>query len=144
MLDFLPSGAIPPNPSELLGSRQMADLLQEMRGRYDAVIIDAPPLLPVSDAAILAAVADGALLVVRHGETTTDQVRHATDALRQVDARILGTILNFAPNRRGGGYGYSYGKGYGYGDYSYNAKDADASGRRVLTADEVPAPDPRA
>jgi capsular exopolysaccharide synthesis family protein len=141
LLDFLPSGAIPPNPSELLGSRQMADLLGELVGRYDVVVLDAPPLLPVSDAAVLATVADGALVVCRHGETHRDQVEKAADALRQVDARILGTILNFAPTRRGG-YGYSSG-GHGYADYSYDAKDARASGRRLLSADEVPAPEPR-
>lgn len=134
--DFLASGAIPPNPSELLGSHQMAELLQELAGRYDSVIIDAPPLLPVSDAAILAAVTDGALLVVRHGETRHEQVQHATQALRQVDARILGTILNFAPSRRGREEGYD--SGYGYGP-----ADAAGSGRRLLSPEEVPAPEPR-
>lgn len=146
LLDFLPSGAIPPNPSELLGSQQMADLLETLVKRYDTIIVDAPPLLPVSDAAILATVTDGALLITHHGATKIEQVQEATDALRQVGARILGTVLNFAPSTRRGGYGYGkggYGYGYGYG-YGDQPGGAATNGRRVLTADEVPAPDPRA
>lgn len=141
-LDFLPSGAIPPNPSELLGSRQMAELLEHLAQRYDVIILDTPPMLPVTDAAVLATLADGALLVARHGHTRREQVEHAAEALRQVGARVLGTILNFAPVRRRSGYGYDrYGYGHGYGyDYGY----ADEAGeRRILTAEEVPAPNPR-
>ena len=73
LLDFLPSGSIPPNPSELLGSKQLADLLTELRARYDFIILDAPPLLPVTDAAILATAADGAILVARYGWTRREQ-----------------------------------------------------------------------
>ena len=115
MMDFLPAGAIPPNPSELLGSRHMADLLKYLRSRYNVVIIDAPPLLPVTDAAILATVVDGAILVAKYGSTTSEQVADSADALRQVNARILGTVLNFAPVRRRKKYGYGYEYGYGYG-----------------------------
>jgi capsular exopolysaccharide synthesis family protein len=136
LLDFLASGAIPPNPSELLGSRQMAELLEQLAARYDVIIVDAPPLLPVSDAAILATVTDGAILVTRHGSTRQEQVEHAADALRQVGARVLGTILNFAPLRRRGSYGYG-------SDYGYSAGYPSAGDRRVLHADEMPAPDPR-
>lgn len=113
-LHVLGSGAIPPNPADLLQSRAMADLVAEARSRYDVVIVDAPPLLPVTDGALLAAAADGALLVVRHGRTTTDQLRHARERLEQVDARVVGTVLNMVPIRRKkGGYGYGYGYGYG-------------------------------
>ncbi len=116
LLDFLPAGAIPPNPSELLASHQMADLLAELAKRYDLVILDAPPLLPVTDAAILSTAADGAILVARHGTIKREQVADSADALRQVNARIFGTVLNFAPvrKRRKYGYGYEYGYGYGY------------------------------
>lgn len=145
LLDFLPSGAIPPNPSELLGSQQMAELLKELRGCYDVIILDAPPLLPVSDAAILAAATDGALLVARYGETRREQVEDSAEALRQVGARVLGTILNFAPARRRGAYGY--GAGYGYGGYGHghgvDHGQASGNGRRLLSSDEVRAPDPR-
>ncbi|MFN8129561.1 MAG: polysaccharide biosynthesis tyrosine autokinase [Candidatus Nanopelagicales bacterium] len=116
LLDFLPAGAIPPNPSELLASHQMADLLAELAKRYDLVILDAPPLLPVTDAAILSTAADGAILVARHGTIKREQVADSADALRQVNARIFGTVLNFVPmrKRRKYGYGYEYGYGYGY------------------------------
>ena len=73
-LDVLTCGQIPPNPSELLQSHAMEMLLLELRTRYDVVILDAPPLLPVTDAALLAAQTDGAVVVVRHGKTTRDQL----------------------------------------------------------------------
>lgn len=112
-LDVLASGSIPPNPAELLQSNAMADLLKQIRDRYDMVIIDAPPLLPVTDAALLASQADGALLVARYGKTTKDQLAQAVERLNQVDARPIGVVLNMVPNKRRA-YGYGYGYGYGY------------------------------
>ena len=91
-MDLLACGPLPPNPSELLSSDAAARLLADLRARYDFVIIDSPPLLPVTDGALLAAVTDGALLVVRTGRTTSDQVRQAVDNLGKADARLLGTI----------------------------------------------------
>ena len=128
LLDFLPAGAIPPNPSELLASHQMADLLAELAKRYDLVILDAPPLLPVTDAAILSTAADGAILVARHGTIKREQVADSADALRQVNARIFGTVLNFVPmrKRRKYGYGYEYGYGYGY-EPRESGKDTDGA-----------------
>ncbi len=114
LLDFLAAGAIPPNPSELLGSHQMAELLATLAGRYDTVVIDAPPLLPVTDAAILATAADGAILIARQGETRIEHVEDSVDALRQVNARLLGTVLNFVPMKKRKKYGYGYEYGYGY------------------------------
>ena len=113
LLDFLPSGAIPPNPSELLGSRQLADLLALLGERYHIMILDAPPLLPVTDAAILTTVADGAILITRYGETRREQVEQSADALAQVNGRLFGTVLNFVPQkRRAKGYDYDYSYGY--------------------------------
>lgn len=112
-LEVLTSGAIPPNPAELLQSRAMAELITELRRDYDMVIIDAPPLLPVTDAALLTAQADGALVVVRHGRTTRDQLDHALDRIAGVDGRVLGTVLNMVPSRSGGKTEYGYGYGYG-------------------------------
>ncbi|GAW51810.1 MULTISPECIES: polysaccharide biosynthesis tyrosine autokinase [unclassified Nocardioides] len=112
-LDVLASGAIPPNPAELLQSNAMADLVKQLRADYDMVVVDAPPLLPVTDAALLATQADGALLVVRYGRTTKDQLTQAAERLRQVDASPVGVVLNMVPNnRRAAGYGYGYGYGY--------------------------------
>ncbi|GLY17828.1 polysaccharide biosynthesis tyrosine autokinase [Kineosporia rhizophila] len=115
MLAVLPSGPTPPNPSELLGSQQMADLLATLAEHYDVVVVDAPPLLPVTDAAVLSAAADGAVLVIRHGRTRKEDTTRALQALDAVNAKLLGSVLNFAPKRkRGNGYdGYGYGYGYG-------------------------------
>lgn len=128
-LEVITSGPIPPNPAELLQSQSMAQLLTELRERYDIVILDAPPLLPVTDAALLTSQADGALVVVRHGKTTRDQLKGALERLEQVDGTVLGTVLNMVPvRRRQGGAGYGYGYGYGYGPEE--AKKAAKSGGR--------------
>ena len=114
-LHALPSGTVPPNPSEMLGSKHMMSVIGDLRTHFDAVIIDAPPLLLVTDGSILSAASDGAIVIVRHGKTTREQLDRAVESLAQVDARLLGTVLNFAPQQRGRqGYGY----GYGYGAYS--------------------------
>jgi tyrosine-protein kinase len=102
----LPSGYIPPNPSELLGSDNMADLLSALSSGFDMIIIDTPPLLPVTDAAVMAAVADGCLLVSRHGKTTTTQVATAISALDAVGAKLHGCVLNRSPARRATAYSY--------------------------------------
>ena len=73
---MLTSGSLPPNPAELLQSHAMEQLLDKARTDYDVIVIDAPPLLPVTDAALIATQADGAVLVVRQGKTTRDQFAH--------------------------------------------------------------------
>lgn len=110
-LFVLPSGQIPPNPSELLGSQAMRQVLDRLREDYDMVIFDAPPLLPVTDAATLAAVCDGVLLVSRYGKTREEHVARATEQLSSINARVVGTVLNFVPAKasRYDGYGYGYG-----------------------------------
>lgn len=112
-LHVVTSGPLPPNPAELLQSQAMTTLLKRLLNEYDVVIIDAPPILPVTDAALLAAASDGAILVARHGRTTRDQVIQSRQRLEAVDAALLGTVLNFAPAKGGGAYGYSYSYGYG-------------------------------
>lgn len=127
MLSILPSGPTPPNPSELLGSQQMADLLGVLANHYDMVVVDAPPLLPVTDAAVLASAADGAVLVLRHGRTRREEAQRAIQALAAVNAKLLGTVLNFAPKRtRRGGYD-GYGYGYGYGNSAKGGADTGAA-----------------
>ena len=109
----LASGPIPPNPTELLQSQATAKLLAELRSMYDLVIIDAPPLLPVADAAILAREVDGAIVVVHYGRTTKDQLQSAHNRLDAVDARVLGVAMNMSPKQGLRGYGYST-DSYGY------------------------------
>ncbi len=122
-LAVLAAGAIPPNPAELLQSNAMVQTLAELRKKYDVIIIDAPPLLPVTDSALLASEADGAVLVVRHGHATKDQVAGSVERLRAVEAPLLGLIMNMVPTKRGlGSYGYGYGYGYGYSPETANVK----------------------
>jgi receptor protein-tyrosine kinase len=113
---FLASGPIPPNPTEVLQSQASRSLLERAAGLFDHVIIDAPPLLPVSDAAVMARDVDGAILVVRHGKTSKDQLRQAVTRLQHVDARVLGVTVNMTPRRGSRTHGYGYGYEY---EYSY-------------------------
>lgn len=117
-IDVLTSGPLPPNPTEILQSLATTTLLRALRDRYDCVVLDAPPLLPVADAAILANDVDGALVVLRHGRTTREQLRHALGRIDHVGGRLFGVLVNMAPKARGEGYGDTYGYGYGYG-YGY-------------------------
>jgi succinoglycan biosynthesis transport protein ExoP len=98
-LHVLASGPLPPNPSELLASRQMTALVDELRRAYDVVLIDSPPLLPVTDAAAVAPATDGVLLVCRFRQTTKSQVEAAAAALRAVSAPLLGTVFTMVATR---------------------------------------------
>lgn len=110
-LFLLPAGQIPPNPSEILGSALMADLIRELHKQYDVVLYDAPPLLPVTDAAVLARLVGGALLVVAAGKTHAQQVDSALATLENVGAPLSGLVLTMLPTRGPDAYGYGR---YGY------------------------------
>jgi capsular exopolysaccharide synthesis family protein len=108
-LEVLLAGTIPPNPSELLASAAMAKVIRELEAKADLVIFDAPPLLPVTDAAVLATRAGGAVLVARAGSTKRDQVKQAAESLRAVGADLLGAIFTFDKTTRpDAGYYYTY------------------------------------
>ncbi|GAB2779514.1 polysaccharide biosynthesis tyrosine autokinase [Nocardioides salsibiostraticola] len=107
-LHVLTSGPKPPNPTEILQSRVTHETIKELIGRYDMVIIDAPPLLPVADASVLSTLADGVILVVRHGKTTRDQLEQAVGRLEQVGGRLFGVVINLVPKRASRGYYYYY------------------------------------
>lgn len=119
-LDILSSGRIPPNPAELIKTSAAHDLFEKLRSTYEYVIIDAPPLLPVTDASILAALADGVVVVTAYGETRKTELTAAAERLRQVDAYIVGAVLNLTPARTAAEYGYAYG---------YPPEDANVSRR---------------
>ncbi len=93
-LFVLPSGPLPPNPAELLGSEAFRALLKRLSGEYDRVILDSPPAVPVTDAAVLSAAVDGVLLVVRRREAQRDLVQRAVEHLGAVGAHLLGAVLN--------------------------------------------------
>jgi non-specific protein-tyrosine kinase len=106
-LFVLTSGPIPPNPSEVLASSYVRDVVHSLLERVDYVVLDTAPVLPVADGSEVAALADGTLLVVRHGVTTDAQVKRAVEVLRGVDVTVLGTVLNRVPQRRNSEYGYA-------------------------------------
>ncbi|GAA3203656.1 polysaccharide biosynthesis tyrosine autokinase [Microbacterium terregens] len=127
-LYVLPAGKIPPNPSELLGSKQMHTLLEVLERDFDVVLCDAPPLLPVTDGAILAKATSGAIVVVSAGHTSRHQLSGAVDALETVGAKIAGVVLSMVPTRGPDAY-YTYGAGYAYG-YGVASNGATGSSRR--------------
>ncbi|QGG47290.1 CpsD/CapB family tyrosine-protein kinase [Heliorestis convoluta] len=93
-LHILTSGPVPPNPSELLQSNKMKKLLQELKAKYDLILIDTPPTLAVTDAAILASTVDGIILVIQAKKTKITSVQEAQYRLQQANGKIIGTILN--------------------------------------------------
>ncbi len=107
-LSILRTGPIPTDPSELLSSPRTAALIQALRGAYDVVILDCPPLLPVSDSLILAGYSDATLLVVSEGKTSRRNLARALELLRNVNAPLRGTVLNGTSGAGGYGYGYRY------------------------------------
>ncbi len=119
-LFVLPAGHIPPNPSELLGSAGMATLIEEFNQTFDVVIFDSPPLLPVTDAAILAKSVGGAILITAAGRTQKNQLKGAIAALGSVGAPISGLVLTMlqttGPDASGYGHYGQYGYGHTYGD----------------------------
>lgn len=109
MLRVIAAGKVPPNPSEVLGSKRMHDLVTELSAD-SLVIVDAPPLIPVTDAAVLAARTDGAIIVTTVGRTTFDALKKAQQNLERTGGRILGVVLNRVPRKGSGAayYGYQY------------------------------------
>lgn len=99
-LFVLASGTVPPNPSELLGSTRMAELIPQFRESYDKIIVDTPPVLPVADAAVASGFADAVVFVVRHAKTSRTQVANAMAALEKVGAPVAGSVLNMKRTSR--------------------------------------------
>jgi receptor protein-tyrosine kinase len=111
-LAIIAAGPIPPNPSELLASTSMAELLEKLRASHDFVLVDSPPILPVADSTGLASVVDGVLLSVRYGSTRKDQLQQAAATIQRVGSKTLGVILNIVPPKAE--IASAFGHGYGY------------------------------
>jgi len=129
-LDFISAGVTPPNPAELLGSREMADLVAELRSKYDTILIDAPPVLAVTDAPLLTAVSDLVMVVVEAGRVPVKAARQMRETLLSVSAPVAGMIINDKSGKGREGYGYGYYGGkygyYGYGYYGYGYQNDTA------------------
>ena len=109
-LEVLTCGVIPPNPAEILGSERMRELLESLKKQYDIILVDAPPIIAVTDPSILASMMDGVILIVRSGSSKKDAVLHAVEQMKRVEAPLLGLILNGiqASNAYGSYYYYNY------------------------------------
>jgi exopolysaccharide transport family protein len=129
-LFILPAGPPPPNPAELLASADMGDLVQDLRGLYEHVVIDTPPTLSVTDAVVLSTRADSVVLVIRSGQTTKAALRRARDLLAQVNAKVTGVLLNAVDLASPDYYYYEYQGKYGshyYTDDSAGPPQAQGS-----------------
>lgn len=130
-LYVLTSGQIPPNPSELLGSTTMKDLIENLEEVFDAVIIDAPPLLPVTDAAVLAPQVGGVVMVVGSAKVRLPDLQQSMAALEMVQADVLGLVLNLLPAKGPDAQGYG---AYGYGTHAGNRATTPMRAPRSLPA----------
>ena len=118
-LDIIVRGPIPPNPAELLGSSRMKAIIEELKKKYDRIIIDTPPIMPVTDPLVISKLVDGVILVVKIGKISRDSVRKSKEKLQSVNANILGIILNDLEFvNKGYGYGYNY-----YSSYYYSSEE---------------------
>ena len=123
-LFVLPAGTPPPNPAELLASANMRDVLSQLREQYDHIVIDTPPSLSVTDAVVLSPRADAVVLVIRSGQTTKQALRRSRDILTQVNAKVVGVLLNAVDLSSPDYYYY-----YEYqGKYARYYRDEDSSG----------------
>jgi len=105
-LDVLFSGDVPPNPSELLGSDRMRELIEEMSEQYDYILVDTPPVILVSDAAIVANLVDGVLLLVRQGKSKKEELKRAIGNLELAGITPMGIVLNGVELKEGKEYNY--------------------------------------
>ena len=105
-LDFLPAGSIPPNPSELLNSLRLNELFSELEDQYDAIIVDSPPLLVVTDAQIFSSKVDGVILVVRENRTKRNNLIKCKTLLERSKAHLIGVVYNGAKSMGAGNYKY--------------------------------------
>ncbi len=119
-LTVLGCGPVPPNPAELLSSPKFAEIFDELTRRFDLVLVDSSPLLPVTDPVLLSRLTDTTLLIVASGTTTKGQLRRAVEQLAQVGARRVGIVLNEVTRGGDDAYGYDY-------SYSYQAKNAPST-----------------
>ncbi|NCD34883.1 MAG: polysaccharide biosynthesis tyrosine autokinase [Spartobacteria bacterium] len=115
-LDIITAGPVPPNPSELLGSKRMPELIGTLRERYEYIVFDTPPSTAVTDAAIMAQHVDGVVVITKAFSTPKELVRSAIEGLQKINAKIFGVVLNSVDMSREGSYYYQYAYYYYYGE----------------------------
>ena len=131
-LKIMTAGITPPNPSELLHGKRMDNLLGDLKSRSDLIILDAPPVLAVTDASVLASKADGAIIVMDMTMSDKNASKRAVDSLRAVNARILGTVITgMQPDRKRYGYHDYYDRYYDDSEHSSDGQDTVHRGRAV-------------
>ncbi|GIO12247.1 tyrosine protein kinase [Cohnella xylanilytica] len=108
-LTVITSGPIPPNPAEMMASKRMESLLEELRNRFDIILIDSPPLLAVTDAQVVSTKCDGVILVMDQGKVKREIAQKAKSGLDKVGAKMLGVVLNNVKHKKNQGYYYYYG-----------------------------------
>lgn len=126
-INILTSGPIPPNPSELLGSTKMKELVQVLSDHYDIVLIDTPPVNVVTDAAVLSTLVDGVILAIASGKTEIESGKRALKSLEAVNANVLGAVMTMVPVTKKGYYSYQY---YSYEEGAENKKKRKWFGKK--------------
>ena len=140
-LSLLPAGPVPPNPAELLNSARAREVFASLREGFDLVLIDSPPVLPVTDAAILSRHADATLMLAAAGQTRRGDLHRAVEKLNQVGTKILGLVLNKVSRQTGRDYGYYY--GYGYKPYQAAASPVVTAAAHPNGSSKAPRHSPR-
>ena len=138
-LYYIPSGPVPPNPSELLGSTLFKEMMHALEERFDHIVIDSPPVIGFADSVILSSISDGVILVVLGGKTPKEALQRAKDVLLQVEARILGVVINRVDIERSD-YGYYYYRYYYYyGDHEKKKRRIPRllSSKRKMSDEEI-------
>lgn len=107
-LFVITSGPTPPNPAELLGSKKMKNVILELKENFDIILIDAPPVLPVTDGQVLSTISDGVILVAAYGKADKGAIVKAKDLITKVGAKVIGVVLNMIPTNSDGYYGKHY------------------------------------
>ncbi|SHF21735.1 CpsD/CapB family tyrosine-protein kinase [Alkalibacter saccharofermentans] len=107
-LFVLTSGPIPPNPSEMLDSKRMRELILSLKDHFDMILLDSPPIMPVTDGLILSQIVDGTIVIVSLGSTERDALKKTMDSLEKIGANILGTVINKASSKAGYYVNYEY------------------------------------
>mgnify|MGYP003377493231 CR=1 FL=1 len=127
-LDLLTAGTIPPNPSELIGSRRMMEVLNELKGKYDMIVIDSPPIGAVTDGVLLSTMADATVLVTRAKRTKIEYIEKTLEELERVGVKPIGSVLNDFDVSQSYGSTYKYYRYYRY--YNYYGQNEEAVNRK--------------